>query len=320
MTLVMGIIYGISIHKYHVFPYKYIKTAHDYLSHEEVNVSYGPWSIGIYTGSTPFDLADSEAILNPVLTAKDVDDIDASFVADPFMVVEDGSFYMFFEVMNRETEQGDIGYAESEDGMKWKYSGIIMDENFHLSYPYVFKWKDNYYLMPESNEDYSIRLYIASSFPREWKYIGSLMSGHHYIDPSIIRNNNKWWLFASVPGNDALNLYYSDELLGGWVTHPMNPIVKSNKHISRPGGRVFVYDDHIYRLTQDDDPYYGIQVFSFEITELSENSYEEKMISEKPVVSRTGKGWNAVGMHHVDPHKVGDRWIAVVDGQSKYEE
>ena len=314
VTLVIGIIYGILIGKYEAFPYKYVKKSFNYLS----NKCYGPWSIGIYNGPTPFDLTDSEATLNPVLTGKDIDDIDARFVADPFMVIENGNYSMFFEVMNRETSHGDIGYAESQDGVKWKYGGIIIDENFHLSYPYVFKWKGNYYLIPESHKDLSIRLYIASSFPGKWKYIGNIMAGHRYIDPSIFRFNNKWWLFASIPGNDVLNLYYSYKLRTGWVSHPMNPIVKFDKNISRPAGRVLIYDGNIYRFTQDDDPSYGIQVFAFKITKLSENSYEEKILSEEPVVKMTGEGWNAAGMHHVDVQEDKGRWIATVDGKSKW--
>ena len=237
------------------------------------------------------------------------------FVADPFMVVENGRFYMFLEILNRETVQGDIGYAESENGVTWNYRKIIIDEAFHLSYPYVFKWEGNYYLIPESQRDLSIRLYRATSFPEKWEYVKNIFNGHHYKDPSIFRYKNKWWLFFSVPGNDALNLYYSDELLGDWVPHPKNPIVKLNKHISRPGGRVIFYDGHIYRFAQDDDPRYGIQVFAFKVTELSETSYEELIVSEKPVVRMTGKGWNAMGMHHVDPHLVGDKWMVAVDGK-----
>jgi len=316
VTLAIGIIYGISIQRYKVFPYKQIKNAYQYLSHG-VDKSYGPWSIGIYIHSTPFDLADSEDILNPVLTGKDVDDIDAEHVADPFMIIKDGRYYMFFEVKNRETNQGDIGYAESEDGLKWKYKKIVIDEKYHLSYPCVFEWQGNYYLIPESHENLSVQIYMASSFPEEWKFIGNILNGHHYVDPTIFRYNNKWWLFVSNTFSDVLNLYYSEELLTGWKPHPMNPIIKLDKNISRPGGKVIVYDDHIYRLTQDDDPSYGIQVFAFEITELSGNSYKEKIFSEEPVVKKTGKGWNADGMHHVDLHNFGDGWIAVVDGKNE---
>lgn len=223
---------------------------------------------------------------------------------------------MFFELLDLETNQGDIGYAESEDGIEWKYQGIAIDEPFHLSYPYVFKMDNEYYLIPESTNDLSVRLYRAINFPNEWEYIGNLLSGHHYIDPSIFYYNNKWWLYV-YSHIGILNLYYSDDLLDGWRPHPMNPIVKFNDNIARPGGRVFTYRGRLYRLAQDCDPTYGLQVFAHEIIELTKDHYKEKLALEKPIVTFTGKGWNAGRMHHVDLHKVGEEWITVVDGKDK---
>ncbi len=323
VTLMVGIIYGIAIHRHEVFPYGIIKMAYHHLiqkdrdDENENDNAYGPWSIGIYEGFTPFNLVDPEDISNPVLTGKDVVDIDARFVADPFMLSKNGKYYMFFEVLNRETNQGDIGYAESTDWKHWEYRKIIIDETFHLSYPYVFEWDDDYYMIPESYNDLSVRLYKAASFPDKWEYVGNLLTGYRYVDPSIFRYNDKWWLFVTTPSNDILNLYYSSNLLGEWKPHPMNPIVKFDKNIARPGGRVITHNDRLYRLTQDDYPSYGIQVFAFEITELTEKSYVEKIVSEKPVVNMTGKGWNAAGMHHVDLHKIGDKWMAIVDGKNR---
>jgi len=54
------------------------------------------WSIGIYAGPSPLDLASPEEIVNPVLTRENFSDIGAEFVADPFMVNRDGIWYMFF--------------------------------------------------------------------------------------------------------------------------------------------------------------------------------------------------------------------------------
>lgn len=313
--LITGIFYGIAIHKHELFPYRYIKEVYHYLLPQEK--TYGPWSIGIYEGSQPFNLVDPNDIPNPVLTGKDVDDIDASFVADPFMLFKDGKYSMFFEVWNRETNHGDIGYAESENGKYWDYKKIIIDEEFHLSYPYVFEWDNDYYLIPASNKDLSVRLYKASLFPEKWEYIGNILSGFHFVDPSIFRYNNKWWMFVSSGGSSFLSLYYSDNLLTGWVSHPMNPIIDRDKNISRPGGRVITYNDKIYRLTQDDEPSYGIQVIAFEITKLTEKMYEEKRVPGPPLVTKSGSGWNAAGMHNVDLHKVGNKWVAAVDGRNR---
>jgi hypothetical protein len=313
ITLIAGILYGFLIHMNKIFPYRFIKKTYFYFAQKNSS----QWSIGIYEGTTPFNLADPPELSNPVLSGDDVDDIDASFVADPFMLIKNGKYFMFFEVMNRESYQGDIGYAESVDGEKWNYRKIIIDEKFHLSYPYIFEWDSSYYLIPESSEDLSVRLYKAISFPEKWKYIGNLLSGYPYTDPSIFRYKDKWWMFVSSTENNVLNLYYSENLSNGWIAHPMNPIVNLNKTISRPGGRVFVYNDKLYRLTQNDYPYYGIQVFAVEITKLSEEFYEEETTSKIPIVSKTGNGWNGAGMHNVDLHKVKNKWISPVDGLNK---
>ncbi len=277
--------------------------------------NYGKWSIGIYFGNTPFDLYDPKEIKNPVLSFKDVIDINASYVADPFLIINDGIYHMFFEVLNRETGHGDIGLAQSENGLTYDYKKIVINESFHLSYPYVFRWKDSIYLIPESHQDLSVRLYKSINFPTEWEYLGNLLSGYHYVDPSIFRYNNMWWLFVSNTQNDILNLYFSNKLQGNWEPHPMNPIVKFDKNIARPGGRVILYNEKVYRMAQDDYPTYGNQVVAFEITELTEKTYVEKTVSENPIINETGHGWNALGMHHVDLHNIGEKWIAAVDGQ-----
>jgi hypothetical protein len=49
--------------------------------------------------------------------------------------------YMFFELKNSITKQGDIGVAESSDnGATWRHVGIALDEEWHLSYPFVFEY------------------------------------------------------------------------------------------------------------------------------------------------------------------------------------
>src|SRR5215471_15310209 len=77
------------------------------------------WSIGIYSGRSPFEL--SSAASNPVLSAGDVTDVPARFVADPFMIKVDGLWHMFFEVLNNQNDRGEIGMAVSRDGLGWQY-------------------------------------------------------------------------------------------------------------------------------------------------------------------------------------------------------
>jgi len=273
----------------------------------------GEYSIGIYTGTSPFDLSPCGDIKNPVLTAQDVTDVDAEFVADPFMVREDGTWYMFFEVLNRQSGHGDIGLAVSEDGCRWEYKQIVLDEPFHLSYPGVFKWEGEYYMVPETRLAYAVRLYKAEEFPFKWRYVQDLVAGN-YLDPTLFNDGQRWWMFAGERC-DVLHLFHADDLEGPWVRHPASPVVKLDGDIARPGGPVIRYDGRYYRYTQDCDPTYGNQVRAFEITILTPERYEERPVESNPIVQATGRGWNAEQMHHVDAHYVdGVGWIAVVDG------
>jgi hypothetical protein len=115
--------------------------------------------------------------------------------------------------------------------------------------------------------------------------------------------------------HDLLRLFFSDELTGIWVEHPQSPIIENNSRIARPGGRVLVWRERVFRYTQDCYPSYGSQVRAFEITELTPTSYREMEVEQSPILVAGGPGWNGSGMHHIDPHPTtGDRWMACVDG------
>ncbi|MBE2199751.1 MAG: hypothetical protein IAE79_14145 [Anaerolinea sp.] len=278
------------------------------------------WTIGIYQGDSPFNFPASQNKRNPVLTAEDVTDVPAKFVADPFLVQDDKTWYLFFEVYNQNTKQGDLAVATSANTRSWRYQQIILDEPFHLSYPYVFKWQDEYYLIPESFEANSIRLYKAEEFPTKWTYVTTLVDDVERVDNSIVYFNDKWWIFAAPVSNDTLHLYYADDLFGPWQEHPESPIVEGNAHISRPSGRVLVYEDRLYRYTMDVNPAVGThQIWAFEITAISPTTYAETLVSEEPILKGSGDGWNGHGMHQIDPHQIGpNKWLAAVDGYGKY--
>lgn len=274
------------------------------------------WAIGIYSGSSPFDLAPHPKIENPVLTCRDVSDIQARFLADPFMLRVENVWYMFFEIMNRQTGKGEIGLAISRDGLDWDYQRVVLSERIHLSYPYVFCWDGEYYMIPETYQAGSVRLYRAARFPDKWSYVKTLI-GVPGLDSSIFQFDDRWWMFVCPVSckHDLLWLYYADRPTGPWAAHPKNPIVRDNRRMARPAGRALVFDGNVIRYTQDCYPYYGTQVRAFNITEITTETYVEKEHESSPVLRAAPSGWNMGGMHHVDPHPLpDDGWIACVDG------
>ena len=77
-------------------------------------------------------------------------------------------------------------------------------------------------MIPETNEQKTIRLYKATAFPFKWKFEAILMNGLQFTDPTIFKYDNTWWLFAETDpkGDGTLRLYHSDEIQGPWKEHP----------------------------------------------------------------------------------------------------
>jgi hypothetical protein len=279
---------------------------------------YHLWSIGLYEGSSPCHLSPARGIQNPILTRDRVSDVRALFVADPFMVRRDDTWYMFFEVYNYDAAKGEIGLASSKDAVTWRYERIVLREPFHLSYPYVFEWEGRYYMIPESHQVESIRLYESRQFPGEWVCTHVLITGQRFSDSSLLRYDDLWWLFSETSPDlrhDTLRLYFSASLQGPWQEHPASPIVRDDPHAARPGGRVVLWQKRPIRFAQDCFPMYGTRIRAFEISELSIQAYRESPITEHSILGPGFRTWNLGGMHHVDPHPVdASRWIALVDG------
>ena len=278
------------------------------------------FSIGIAIGDSPFALRLPDWLKNPVLTRRSVTDVPAVMVADPFMCrdEEEGCWYLFFEVVNHLNGRGEIGLAVSNDAMVWEYQRIVLAEPFHLSYPYVFRWEGTYYMIPERSRGGSVTLYRADKFPNQWVPIGNLLEGKRYVDSSILRYDDRWWLFTDAGvdlAHPVLRLYFADQLKGPWQEHPSSPIRKDDPHFTRPAGRVVVVGGMPIRFAQDVYPVYGASVSAFAITKLTATEYEERPASDRPILSAGSERWNLHGMHHVDAHQRPDgSWIACVDG------
>ncbi len=273
------------------------------------------WSIGLYTGPSPLALAPRTTPDRPVLTAEDVTDLDAFGVADPFFLQADGLYYLFFEVLNRTTDRGEIAYATSRDGLAWQYGAVVLREPFHLSYPFVFTHGDACFMIPETRQVERVRLYRAARFPHDWRCVGELLTGP-FADSTLLWHDERWWLFAER-GLDELRLFHSRAVTGPWVEHPASPLWPGNRRYSRPGGRILRAEGRLLRFAQDGWPTYGSRLHAFAIEELTPTRYAEQLCPESPILAATGAGWNALAMHHLDAIQIAPaQWLAAVDGAS----
>ncbi|MCO5556846.1 hypothetical protein L7F22_010400 [Adiantum nelumboides] len=297
----------------------------------------GSWSIGIFYGDTPMSLQPIEKInlrnnkssawpvANPVLTCASVTDAShpSVFVADPFLFIQGSTIYIFFETKNALTKQGDIGVAESSDGgISWKYLGIVLDEEWHLSFPYIFSYKGQVYMMPEGSEKGDLRLYRALNFPLEWT-LERILVKRPLIDATLVEHNGDFWMFASdfhrfgAQRNGELEVWYASSLLGPWKQHKGNPLRNGDPGLgARNGGRPFVYDGQLYRVGQDCADTYGHKIRLFRVETLTRKKYHEVEVSSGFQESKKGRNaWNGLRYHHLDAQKLpSGGWIGVMDG------
>lgn len=280
------------------------------------------WSIAIYSGPSPLALSPDPRAASPVLTGHDVRDLDASFVADPFMHFDGVRWSMFFEVLNRATAQGEIGLATSDDAIRWRYERIVLAEEFHLSYPFVFSHRGEHFMVPETFEAGQVRLYRATRWPYEWTLDTVLIDDVIAVDASLFPHGGAWWMFACTrrKENDELSLWRADDPRGPWRAHPSSPVVRGDNRIGRPGGRPVAADGTLYRFAQDCQHEYGVSVRAIEITRLTATEYAESEVSREPIIVPGAYAWSSRRTHHVDPHQLPDgTWIACVDGEPERE-
>ena len=229
-----------------------------------------------------------------------------------------GFWYMFFELTNQFHGKGEIALATSQDALDWNFEQIVLAEPYHMSYPHVFEWQSDYYMVPETGRAQSVRLYKAEYFPLRWSYVATLLEGSRFVDSTVFHFDGVWWLLTDAGANartPTLRLYFADDLFGPWTEHPKSPLANGDPRISRPGGRVVIMDGTPYRFTQNVYPVYGTEVRAFEIYELSTTDYRERQVGDRPIIGPGTKAWNRHGMHHIDPHLLDDgTWLACVDG------
>lgn len=206
------------------------------------------------------------------------------FWADPHVIKLGDRYCVFVEEVVYASGKGHISVIEIDEQGRHGSARTVLDEAHHLSYPFVFEHEGDYFMVPESAARGTVDLYRATSFPDHWTFVEHLMTGIDAYDATLLREHDRWWLFASVikykgAGSGELNLYSSERLIGGdWRLHPASPL-SSDVIGARPAGAILRRNGRLYRPVQDGSGRYGRAIRLHEILELSETTYREQLVS-----------------------------------------
>jgi hypothetical protein len=206
------------------------------------------------------------------------------YYADPVVMERDNKTVIFFE---------DYNYAQKKAVISagiWRSNAledvqVVIQESFHLSYPYIFEGDGKLLMMAEMAEAKKLVAYTCTNWPFGWREEVTLMEDVQGYDPTLVFKDGKYWLFMNRkahPGASAFDeLYlYSNETLKAhsWKAHPKNPIVSDVKS-ARPAGRIFYEGGKWYRPAQDCAKHYGHRIRLQEIKRWTDDDYEETTAS-----------------------------------------
>ncbi|MCB0464008.1 MAG: hypothetical protein R2816_08140 [Flavobacteriaceae bacterium] len=206
------------------------------------------------------------------------------FWADPFIIEKNNKFYIYIEELFYSDNKGKISLIEMDQEGNYTNPEIVLETDYHLSYPFLIEDNNELYMIPETEENRTIELYKCIAFPKKWELEKVLLSDLKAVDSTIFKHNNKYWLFTNIhefqgnPGIDELFLFYSETLLeNNWISHPQNPIA-SNPSFTRPAGNIFIKENRIFRPAQNCSKHYGYGMQIREIVTINETEYEERQV------------------------------------------
>jgi hypothetical protein len=221
------------------------------------------------------------------------------FYADPFVAEHDGRTYILFEDYSDAARKGAISSVEiGRDGKPGDVQPVL-EQNYHLSYPSLFQWQRDWWMVPESGDHATVEVYRATDFPREWQREAILLQDVDARDATLVEWNGRWWMFVTIcvpggPRSDELSLFVADTPLGPWHPHPRNPIV-SDVRRARSAGALYLDRGSLMRPAQDNSRGYGYAITFNRIDRLTETEYRETPVgSFAPTWCRRLRGTHTI--------------------------
>jgi hypothetical protein len=203
------------------------------------------------------------------------------FYADPFLAEHEGRTFVFFEDYSYAEGKGTIACAELRASGIGEPRTVIAGPD-HLSYPSLFQWRGDWFMLPETGARRRVEIWRARQFPHEWALETVALDGVDACDATVWQHDGRWWMFVTLcvaggPRADEVSLYYADTPLGPWLPHRANPVVSDAAH-ARPAGALYRDGEAIIRPSQDARGGYGQAITLNRIDHLTPREYRETRV------------------------------------------
>ncbi|HYH08635.1 MAG TPA: hypothetical protein VEK11_16385 [Thermoanaerobaculia bacterium] len=203
--------------------------------------------------------------------------------ADPFVISDNGKAWIFLEEYVYTEARGVISVIEARRDGTWTQPRRVLERPYHLSYPCVFRWNGNYWMVPETQENRTIELYRCVDFPMRWELDTVLFRDVNAVDATVFEHDGRWWMYYATDSGDAAGFdrlwaFHAASPQGPWIPHRLNPL-ECDVFGGRPGGRPFVHQGKVVRATQVGAPWYGHAMQLRELVALTPEQWDERAIA-----------------------------------------
>jgi hypothetical protein len=218
------------------------------------------------------------------------------FYADPFPFRHQGRTFLFVEDLDHGTQKGVISVVPFDDNGPSGAARVVLEEPWHLSYPFVFERDGEIWMIPESCGAGKVTLYRAARFPDRWVREADLLTGITASDATIVAHDGRLFMFAATRDagswSDTLSIFHAQHLLGPWQPHAANPIL-IDASAARPAGAFVRRNGTLWRPVQDCAGGYGTGIGLAEVTRLDTEGYAQTLHA----IMRPPAGWPGRRLH-----------------------
>ncbi|MEP9385980.1 hypothetical protein [Mesorhizobium sp. KR9-304] len=206
------------------------------------------------------------------------------FYADPFPLSWQGRDYLFFEDLDYRTNKGVIAAVAFDDAGIPGPTVPVLEESWHLSYPFLIERGGEVFMIPESSAHRDIVIYRAVEFPLKWERHAVLVDHVEAADATIVEHDGLLWMFAVVRDgiggySDTLAIWSASDLFGPWQPHRQNPVLVDDR-TARPAGNFIRRNGALYRPAQNCRHVYGGALGFMKVTRLDREGFAQESEGE----------------------------------------
>ena len=198
---------------------------------------------------------------------------DIYWYADPILLTYRSDTYLLMESFDMRTQLGSIACARFDEAGRLSEPKVILREKYHMSFPMVFFWNRELYMIPETCGNRSLNLYRCEGDIEQWTLVRSFPVEEELVDTvavacsdncvelissavhethkrkfkwqklRILREGDDYRLEADAAFNAGGDYDYGCRMAGALVTEEMPPILPTQESTDVHYGRNLYLND-----------------------------------------------------------------------------